>query len=52
MLFDDVRTESELTSGSEVSMPWLPGDNEDSRYDLNNFGNFNFLCRETRYGVV
>lgn len=33
VLFDDVRTESELTSGSEVSMPWLPGDNEDSSQD-------------------
>lgn len=32
-LFDDVATESELTSGSEVSMPWLPGDNEDSSQD-------------------
>lgn len=30
VLFDDGPTESELTSGSEVSMPWLPGDNGDS----------------------
>lgn len=28
-LFDS--TESELTSGSEVSMPWLPGDVDDNR---------------------
>ena len=33
MLFEDIPTESELTSGSEVSMPWLPADNEENRLD-------------------
>ncbi|KAL5265464.1 hypothetical protein ACHWQZ_G006247 [Mnemiopsis leidyi] len=30
VLFEDIPTESELTSGSEVSMPWLPADNEEN----------------------
>ena len=37
VLFDDDPTESELTSGSEVSMPWLPGDNGDSRYGVKGY---------------